>query len=111
MLQSVICSINTPLHYQIIVSMKRVRPVRETARIVSSDSEGNVDELCQPGAKKPRKCSSSKTSPADEKKEVVGCDSWSPAEVISRDLQLQPGSTERTVSLLQAGNSVPFLAR
>ena len=111
------------------ITMKRVR-----ASIVSSDSEeGNADDLLP--AKKPRKSSvkskvsrTTKESPEVkaktkrakvEKKEAVGGskkeegrdDSWSPAEVISRDLNLQLGSAQSTVSLLQAGNSVPFLAR
>ena len=108
------------------ITMKRVR-----ASIVSSDSEeGNADDSVP--AKKPRKSSvkskvsrttkevKAKTKRAKvEKKEAVGGskkeegrdDSWSPAEVISRDLHLQLGSAQSTVSLLQAGNSVPFLAR
>ena len=117
--------------------MKRVRRVRVPASIASSDSEGNVDDP-QP-AKKPRKSSvKSKVSTSGpspdvkvkikrakvEKKEVVGSvskagqkdetgggESWAPAEVISRDLQLDLNITQNTVSLLQAGNSVPFLAR
>ena len=117
--------------------MKRVRAVKVPASIVSSDSEGNAEEP-QP-AKKPRKSSvksqvaTSRPSPdvkvkikrakaekkevletvskASQKDEVGGGESWNPAEVISRDLQLDLNITQNTVGLLQAGNSVPFLAR
>ena len=117
--------------------MKRVRKVRVPASIVSSDSDGN-DEEPQP-AKKPRKSSVksqesvSRPSPdvkikikrakaekkevlesvskAGQKDEVRGGESWTPAEVISRDLQLDLNITQNTVGLLLAGNSVPFLAR
>ena len=112
--------------------MKRVRAVRQPASIVSSDSEeGNADDS-QP-AKKPRKSSvkskvsrstnespevKAKTKRAKaEKKEAVESvskvrgEGWTPAEVISRDLHLDLGITQNTVSLLQAGNSVPFIAR
>ena len=37
--------------------------------------------------------------------------SWRPAEIISRDLNLDLNATITTCSLLQAGNSLPFLAR
>ena len=48
---------------------------------------------------------------AGQRDEVRGGESWTPADVISRDLHLDLGVTQDTVSLLQAGNSVPFLAR
>ena len=115
--------------------MKRVRTAQ--ASVVSSDSEeGNVPDS-QP-AKKPRKSSSvkSKAKPSPDveaktkrakvekkegvegvsgskavKRDEVRGQSWTPADVISRDLHLDLGVTQNTVSLLQAGNSVPFLAR
>ena len=37
--------------------------------------------------------------------------SWRPADIISRDLNLDLNATITTCSLLQAGNSLPFLAR
>ena len=110
--------------------MKRARSVKVPASvIVSSDDEGNVED--SKPAKKPRKSSvKSKVStarPSQEvkakraktvesvskagKKDEVGAGSWTPAEVISRDLHLDLGITQNTVGLLQAGNSVPFIAR
>ena len=37
--------------------------------------------------------------------------SWCPADVISRDLSLDWDVTNTTCQLLEAGNSLPFLAR
>ena len=40
-----------------------------------------------------------------------GDSSWSPAGVVARELGLERGVSEATCSLLQAGNSLPFIAR
>ena len=114
--------------------MKRVRA---QAIVVSSDSEGNADDSdshfeppkkqkkCPPSAKTTAGAKSSpkvkkvkKTVAKGRREETVaerveepGSVSWTPAEIISRDLNLELNNTLATCSLLEAGNSLPFLAR
>lgn len=95
--------------------MKRVK---KNAIVISSDSEDSDYEV---NPRKKAKTVKTKKSPSKNENQIPKLDkqidfstessTWSPFEIIAKELNLPQKNVENTCLLLEQGNSIPFLAR